>query len=461
MAGIIPNIDLPQITGDTSSNTDGASAAETEPKIEEFVTEEGGLLAVAYGEHLVAGHLIVHKYSAGPPPSSIFTVALGDGQGSRWDSLLKVWYAGEELSSSPDSTTPGYHFHPGTISTGIADGTQGVDSFLPNGNAYSGTAIVVVKLPESKAVEDRPDKLRVRAKTLRTADYDINGNEIGVSYLPNPARVAVARIKRYYDLRYFNNSGIAAQKFRDRINWPRWARWRDYCAENISWNDGTSNRNIPRFECHIAFKEEANLADVLDQICASCASFWQDDGEQIIFLTPEDQTPIHAFDESDIVAGSFRIEPKDIRDVTNQITAKFRNLDDPFLTEASLEVKRTDLIEKVGKIPRVRQFPNMLYSQAQRLLERQLRIEAGFKGSGLPVICNLRGFADSFHVLPGDFVSVTHSIPNWSSQLCLVLEASIDSAEKSPDETDFVLQKIDGVLYSDSDHKPVQTELTP
>jgi hypothetical protein len=120
------------IAGGSSSGGGAATAADS-AQITEFVTEEGGLLAVAFGEHLVAGHLIVHKYSPGPPPSSIFAVALGDGQGSRWDSLVNVWYAGEALAavSLSDGTTPGYHFHPGTISTGISDSLQGVDTYLP------------------------------------------------------------------------------------------------------------------------------------------------------------------------------------------------------------------------------------------------------------------------------------------------------------------------------------------
>ncbi len=472
MPGIVPTID-PSEVGGAGTET---SSSPAEAKIENFVTEEGGLLAVPFGEHLIGGHLVVHKYSAGPPPSSIFAVALGDGEGqgigNRWDSIVKCWYAGEELAASPDGTTPGYHFHPGTISTGVSDPTQPVDSFLPSGLAYSGTAVVVVKLPESKAVEDRPDKLRVRAKCLWTTDYDVNGNDLGSSYIPSPARAAANRIRRYYDQRYFDNPALAYTKFRDRIDWPSWCRWRDFCAENISWDDGTTTRSIARFECHLAFTEDLVLADALDQICANCACFWQDDGEKYRFVTPLDTEPVHHFHTgwklpdsrsvpSNIVSGSFQITPKDIRDIPNFIVGKFRNLDDPFLIQASIEVKRDDLIRRIGKVAVERQLGNCTYSQAQRLIERQMRLEAGFPGLGTPVTCSLRGFPDSIHVLPGDVVTVSHPVANWIYQKCLVLGASVDSAESSADETDFVLQKLDGDLYSDTDHKPVQPTVAP
>lgn len=429
--------------------------------ISDFVEGEGGLLAVPYGEHLVGGHLIVHLFDPGPPPSSIFTVALGDGQGQRWDSVVKTWFAGEELTFSPDGSTAGYHFSPGNISTGISDPTQPVDSFLPGGLAYSGVAVMNVKLPDHLAVEDRPDKLVTRVKCLWTMDYNSNGGELGSSYSTNPARAAADRIRRYYEQRYFNDLALAYEKFRNRINWASWVNWKNVCDELIEWNDGTTVRNIPRFEYHGAFTEDVALADVLDDICGNCCSIWQDDGELINFLTPFDDTPVHNFDPSNIVSGSFSVAPRDIREIPNVISGKFRNLDDEKLTPASVEVKRDDLIQRIGKVSSQRNLSNMTHSQAQRVLLRQLRLEAGIQGKGTTLTCSLRGFPDSLHVLPGDYVTVTHPVQNWNYQLCLVLAAAPDAAEDAPDETDFTLQRIDGPIYYDTDHGPIQAALSP
>jgi hypothetical protein len=99
----------------------------------------------------------------------------------------------------------------------------------------------------------------------------------------------------------------------------------------------------------------------------------------------------------------------------------------------------------------------MVRSQAERLLARQLRLEADN-----PNIITLRGMGDSFSVLPGDFVSLSHSIPGYTFKKCLVLDVSADSAEKAADETDFTLQAMESdYLYSDNDHTAKQTEATP
>lgn len=455
LGGIIDDIQraLGDVSGGTSGTGTGTTGGDAAPSIDEFVTEEGGALAVAFGEHLVAGHLILHKYQDGPPPSSVFAVALGEGV---WDSAVKVWYAGEELSASPDGTTPGYHFHPGTISTGIADATQGVDSFLSTGIAYSGTAYVAIKLPEKFATEDRPDKMRGRFKCKKVLQYDVNGATDGTPvYSVNPADVAIDRLRQYFLQRY-KTEAEAAAALTARVDWQSYLDWWFYNNATISWNDGTTTRNISRFECHAVFTSDVDLASALDQICASAGAFWQDDGERIRFVPPNVTTIRHHFSESNIVSRSFSIAPRDVRERPNYVTASFRDTDDPYLTPAKVTVTRPELIAKVGKVYSERAFFNMTFSQAQRLLERQMRIE-----SDNVFVCSLRGFGDSLHVLPGDYVTVSHPIPGWTYQRCLVLDASVDSAEKTADEVEFTLQAIDGDLYKDTDHKPRQAALAP
>jgi hypothetical protein len=455
----LADVSLGQVSGGASDVGTSGSPDAIEPAISEFIAEEGGTLAIAYGEHLVGGHLVVHQFLLGPPPDSIFVVALGDGE---WDSALTVWYAGEPLSVSPDATTVGYRFHRGTISTGTSDPVQGVDAFLPNGQAYSGTAYCIVKLPEIFATEDRPDKFRGRFRGKRVWDYECDGSQISYGYNANPANVAADMIRRYYEKKYYHNPGFAYDKFRSRINWPAWCDWWHHCQQAIDWFDGTTTRSIPRFECHIAFTEDANLADALDSICATCASHWQDDGELITFLPPlrwplgDEYPPAHHFTESNIVAGSFSLAPTDIRTRPNEFVARFRNLDDPYLQETSVEIRRDELIKKVGKIRSERKFANMTISQAQRLLAYQARVEADN-----PYICSLKGNGSAMHVLPGDYVQVTHPIPGWNAQRCLVLETSIESAEKSADEIAFTLQKDEGQFYSDNVHTPIQISLVP
>lgn len=410
---------------------------------QDMVVEENGTLALAYGRHVVAGHLILHKYDAGPPPTSIVFVALGEGP---WDSIEKLWYAGNELSLSPDGSTEGYHFHPGTESASLADPTQGQDSFYPSGLTYNRTAYVAVKLPEAFATEDRPDKLRGLFKCLKVKDYDANGVETDAgSYSVNPARVAADLI--------IERAGLPVT----RIDWPSWARWKDYCDETISWDNGTTTDNIPRFECHSVFIQPVNLADALTAVTSASAAYWQDDGEVIRFVIAPDTERRHHFTESNIVAGSLQVYPRDVREMPNKLIAKFRDLDDEFLSETSVEARRDALIDRYGENDTgVRYFPNMNRSQAQRLLERQLRIE-----TDNPILVELKGQGDSMHLLPGDFVYVSHPALGWEYVSCVIIEASDESAEQSADERSFLMQRIDGSIYNDTDHDVRQEAVTP
>jgi len=455
---------MAEISGGDSGNGSGSGdsttgASSSAPALEELITGPDGDLACAFGEHLVKGHLLATKYAAGPPPSSIFIQAGGEGV---WESVVTAWYAGEEIDESVASG-PGWLFYPGTISTAINDATQPVNPFLPDGIAYSGTAYVAVKLPEKFSTEDRPDKFVWRAKCKKVWDYDEHGNELTFAYSVNPADIAVDRIRTHYERLYEDDLDLAFSLFRARVNWASYTEFRNDCAEEISWDNGTATVDIARFECHVVFTGAVDLASALDQITASAGAFWQDDGEQFSFVTAAPHDPVHHFHydptsrtRSNIIAGSVSQTPSDIRSRPNYLVAKFRDLDDPFLTEVSVVAKRPALIAKVGIVKSERAFPNMNYSQAFRLLERQLRIE-----SDNPLTITLRGDGTSLHVLPGDYVTITHPVLNYTFQKCLVLSASPDSAEKSADECEFTLLVLGQELYSDDAQKPIQEALEP
>lgn len=452
--GIIPGNQDWQTSGPGATPTNnGATTATATEELEELQIEEGGTLALAYGKHAVRGHLVLHDYDAGPPPSSKVVMALGDGVGLGWQAVVALYYAGEAISSSPDGSTAGYHFHPGTNSTGSGDATQGLDSFFASGLTYNRTAYVAVKLPDKYAVEDRPDKLVGIYQCQKIYDYDINGTRgASAAYSVNPARVAAHFL---IDL-----NGIATT----RIHWPSWVAWRDYCDATLSWDDGATTQTIARFECHVAFTSRPSLAEGLSLICSTCATTWQDDGELIRFKLPTDTTPVHDFTDglmtgtaANIADNSFTITPVDLRDRPSRLIGKFRDVQDTYLVEAQEEVRRDDL-EAKGATPETspRILPNMNRSQAQRILSRQMRIEADN-----PIYCELRGMGDSFHVMPGDYVTVSHSSVNWLGVKCLVISVTDESAERYADERAFSLQRIDTDLYDDDDHHPIQPEVAP
>jgi len=452
------NVGTGDVSGGGTSNTTAAAAEQ----IEEFIAEGGGSLPIVYGEHLIAGILVLHKFTLGTPNTSIIIVALGDGQGNggqhgEWEGAVAVYYAGEALSVSPDGSTAGYRFANGFISTGVASGPQQVDAFHSTGLAYSGTAIIAVKLPDATAnAEDRPDKLRGRYKGRRIFDYDATGRRLGAAaYSTDPARIALDRLLAYYEHKFPNDLTLAQRLMEEKVDWESWKIWSNYNVSTISWDPGTGAGNIARFEGNIVFTGDIILADAFDQICAAAGAWWQDDGEQIIFLPPTDREPVHHFNESNILSAPI-IRPTDLRERPNYFIAEFRDFDDPYLGTVSVEVRRDALIKQVGEIKSVRVFPAMKQSQAQRLLERQARLEADN-----PTTCTITADETSIHLLPGDFVTVSHPVPGWTYQRCLVLSVSISSAEDGADTCEFILQAINDSLYSDFAHTARQEALTP
>src|SRR5262249_53326333 len=420
MAALLDGADTDWGSSGTGGSGGGSSTPDpVPPDIVDLVTDESGTLPVAYGKHAVRGTLTVNKRTVGPPATSVIFVALGEGV---WEACDALYYAGDALTGAD------FHFHPGTLSTGPSDPTQGVDSFHNTGLTYNRTAYVAVNLPEKYAAEDRPDKLIGIYRCLKVPNYDGVGNLVDAgSYSANPARCAAHAI--------INRAGFPTS----RVDWTSWLAFRDFCDVTLSWdNDGdaTANLSIPRFECHVVFAEETDLATALDVICATAATVWQDDGTRISFRLPDDQRVVHDFNESNIVENSFSFSARDLKERPNRLQGEFRDVLDTYLQIVRDEaVPREALQDAVGLVdPGVRKLGNMNYSQAQRLLERMMRIE-----SDNPILAELRGMSDSFFVLPGDYVTVTHTAANWNMVRCIVLEATYQSAERTGDETNFIL----------------------
>lgn len=447
------SVNLAEISGGSTSE----AAAQAQQEIEEFIAEGGRPVRILFGEHFIAGDLIVKKFTAGSPDVVIYYIGLGEGKGNRggigeWDSAVAVYYGGATQSVSPDGTTNGYRFYRGDISANTGDANQPVDAFLTGNNTYSGTAYLAIRLSGADATEQRADKVRGRYKTRRMLDFDRAGNTGVYGYSVNPARVAADRVFAFYQRRF----GDALQRTQQKIDWDYWVDWKEYNDVILSWKkDGTNNSDIRRFEFHGAINENTILADALDQICAAAGAFWQDDGERLVFLPPSEREPVHHFDKSNIVVAP-DVQPRDLRERFNFFSADVRDLDDVFLGIVPIEVRREELIERVGEIKTQRALPNMNQSQARRLLQRQARLEADNAE-----ICTLAGDETSIHVLRGDFVTVSFKELGWNYQRCLVTGVTVSSAEDGVDTCQFTLQKINDVLYSDTDHEPRQEPLNP
>lgn len=378
--------------GGTGPAPDPFGGVPPESTLQDMQVEANGTLAIAYGKHVVAGNLVDYSYTSGPPASLKFITALGEGP---WDGVQEAYYAGIALSSSGSSSTPGYKFHPGTFSTGTGDVDQGTPQFFPTSPTYSGTAYVEVLLDTTQSVEERPDKFKGIFRCLKVANYNSSGTVTDAgSYSTNPARVAADMIKR---------CGLLG-----RIDWPSWVAWRDYCDATIAW--GASS--ITRFECHAAFVGGVDLVSALSIICQTGCTHWQDDGQKIVFLPvlnnavlgPLTSNPVHTFTESNSRALS--VVNVDRRQLPTGYIATFRDIDDPYMTETSVDYYDEDLETNIGAANRVDlNLPPMKRSQAERICYYRTVLD-GVCATSVEWI----GYGDSSLVLPGDYVSIGHDV---------------------------------------------------
>ena len=396
--------------------------------IDTLTTGEGALIPDVYGEHVAAGHLFYNS-QVGPP----FTMAVALGEGT-WDSVPKIWYRGGELTSDL------FHFHPGSQAQSITDTVQGVDSWLPGGITYNKTAYIVAR-PDSAATEPlEAAQLIGRYRGRIVPDFDMQGNPIGVGYSSNPARILIGLLLE------------GAKLPASRIDFESWYNWKVYCDTPIEWNDGTSVRQIKRFEAHLAFTGPSSPVDVLNQLTDMSASLWQDDGELIRFYPIESRSSIGTITRDDVIAGSFEHAPIDIRNQPTRLRISFRDLDNDYLAPASFVAKDEDGIDERGVIdpPGAFSLGAMYYSQAHRLAKYWLnrarsseRFELAVSGEWLAL-------------LPGDLVTLDYPPAEVHSELCHV--SAIEDEGGGVDIRHLSLAPWTA-QYSDQDHEVVPKEL--
>jgi hypothetical protein len=247
------------------------------------------------------------------------------------------------------------------------------------------------------------------------------------------------------------------------VHWPSLYALRVHCAEEIEWDDGDSVRDIARFECHPVWTAKVSLPDFIEACCLTCGATPQDDGELYRFKLVSDQTPVHHFSGTgrlnDLTVAQqayylehsnmadFTVEPDALRTRVNRLKISARDLDDDYLRNVTLTLEREDLQLRYPIVEQAITVPNMNQSQLRRVGEMFLRLS-----TDNPNRASFTGWPDSWHVLPGDYVTVTHPVNGWKSQLCRVEEITDQSTRTNPDLRSFTVRRIDGALHDDTSH---------
>lgn len=226
-----------------------------------------------------------------------------------------------------------------------------------------------------------------------------------------------------------------------------------------------ADMTVKRFEAHLAFLQPANLQDILDQICGVSASDFQDDGEQIRFITPQPvlaygvqpaageearRRVAHRFTEDNVASRVIRAWELDKTERWNRVQGRYRNIDsENFDTDYVYDTRdqlrdstENGLIVDPGPI----ELPNMNRSQAERLIKWLTRVKSDMKW-----FCAFRGLGDSIHVLPGDVVEISLARLGWVNKRFVVIDATDESGEAGADERQFLCQEYQDGLYLDTD----------
>jgi hypothetical protein len=225
------------------------------------------------------------------------------------------------------------------------------------------------------------------------ANYNSSGSVTDSgSYSANPARVAADLLKR---------AGLLSL-----IDWSSWVSWRDYCDATISW--GT--RTIPRFQCHLALTNPIDLIGALTQVTQASCTFWQDTGTTIKFLLPIVSSSLTngneqiTFTESN--CRNVTLVANDRRALPTGYIARFRDLDDEYMGEVTVEVFSDTLETNTGGQNRVEfGLPPMTRSQAERVCNWRLQLD-GVYNTDVEVI----GYGSASAIVPGDLVKIDHEV---------------------------------------------------
>lgn len=191
------------------------------------------------------------------------------------------------------------------------------------------------------------------------------------------------------------------------------------------------------YACNTVFRTPLTPRDALSRILLQTNSFFQEaDGTRKFYCFDELATPTFDFTESNIYENTFTFRLKDRRQLSNRFTASSRDLDsqylrplDPAPMKEYPELQNPEIIEAQAL-----EFDSMTRWQAIKILNFIAK-----RDSEMLTITEFDGTAATYPVLPGDLVTVTHTLAGWTEKTFLCIEAIDYSPESTPDRRHFTL----------------------
>ncbi len=198
--------------------------------------------------------------------------------------------------------------------------------------------------------------------------------------------------------------------------------------------------NVPRFRTNIAFTQRTTFDEFLRSVLFTCNGGFQDGNGKLTFFCLSDLTTSFAFTEANIIKDTVQFYPRysqqELLQLPNRFVADGRDLDSRYLEkfDPPLFYDVPELQAIAGRV--IEENVAIGNSTRWQALEN-LALYAKKKTKRL--ICEFEGMPSTLQVLPGDLVTVTHTLPGWTTKTFIVLEGTDKSIDTASDQRIFKL----------------------
>lgn len=366
-------------------------------------------VTLAYGRHIVGGNVILQQENA--DETTTLLIALGEGE---WDAPERIWVNGLEIDLTDTAL---FHFHPGLegelgVESSPATRNQKICSFFPSSFSppltFSRTAYTAFKLRRDPTAPGPEFDIRGIYKTTRVRQFDTAGAQTAYAYSFNPAWVALDLLLRRFLLPHGLVNEPLPQAVKDRLDFPAWKDWADFCDADLNINGQIVNR----FEAHPAFVDSTDLLRALEWLLLLGRGYLLERNGKFAPFADQARSALLTAGRDQIASDSLQLARRSLRSSANQFLFRYRALDsgvpcnDPradFQPQLK-EVADEDHQDQVGRTIRAEvDLGNSTSERAERLAEYLKRRTLSLrKQVRLRLLPDTTGALD---LLPGDLLT--------------------------------------------------------
>lgn len=245
----------------------------------------------------------------------------------------------------------------------------------------------------------------------------------------------VATADQWYDIKIEWTNASGNSEF--RLDWSSTSQTQQVVPQDRLYPYAAS---VPKFRTNIAFTQRTSFDEFLRRVLFSCNGGYQDANGVLKFFSYDDLTSSFSFTESNIVKNTFKFYPRfsqqELLQLPNRYVADGRDLDSRYLEkfDPPLYYDSPSLQDAAGRvIEETISIGNSTRWQALKNLAHHAKMKTQ------PLVAEFEGLPTTLQVLPGDKVTLTHSIPGWTNKSFICIEATDKAINSSADERSFKL----------------------